>query len=195
MPTNDILPFGLDGGANVMTQADYLALTARTTGFQPGIARSEQLNKVWRQSAFIAQMIAQFIVDEAEVDVRDDGDSATMLAHFITAVQAAATSGGGFNLHDWLSKNANYTAYSKDRILCDVSAAAFTIECPATPTALATEFWVAGNFATHNLTLDGNGELFDLGTFGTSATVTLNKDNLIAHVLYDGAHWRVGSGV
>lgn len=195
MPVNEILPFALDVGANVMTQAEYDALIGRITGFQPGVARSEQLNKVWRQSAFIASMIGAFIVDQAAVDVRDDADEATLLAHFITAVQTAATSGGGFNLHDWLLKTANYTAYSKDRVLADTSSAGFTIECPATPVGLSTEFWVAGNFATHNLTIDGNGELFDLGVLGTASTVVLNKDNLIAHVLYDSVHWRVGQGV
>lgn len=195
MPVNEILTFGLDVGANVMTQAEYDALSARLVGFQPGVARSEQLNKVWRQAAFVAAMIGQFIVDEAVVDVRDDGDIPTLQSHFVAAVVAAASGGGGFNLHDWLLKTANYTANSKDRILADVSGGTFTVECTATPAGLSTEFWIAGNFATTNLTVDGNGKVFDLGVFGTASTVTLNKDNLIAHFLYDGVHWRVGQGV
>ncbi|UIN06466.1 hypothetical protein LGL88_11995 [Yersinia ruckeri] len=46
--SNEILPFGLGAGANVIPYADYEALSARTSGFVSGVARSEQLNTVWR---------------------------------------------------------------------------------------------------------------------------------------------------
>ena len=48
---NEILPFGLGAESNVMTQAGYEALAARSGGFSSGVAKSEQLNKVWRQSS------------------------------------------------------------------------------------------------------------------------------------------------
>lgn len=52
MPTVDFLPFATDPGANVVSQAAWLALAQRTSGFEAGIAQSDQLNKAWRQSAF-----------------------------------------------------------------------------------------------------------------------------------------------
>lgn len=189
MPVNEFLRFGLDVGANVITQAEYEALIARLTGFQPGVAESAQLNKPWRQSAAVTSMIGDFIVAQAAVDARDDGDIATLLTHFTTAVQTAASSGGGFALSNWITETANYTAYSKDRIFADTAGGAFTIELPATPVSGQTEIWVKGNFSAHNLTIDGNGELFDYGTFGTSSTLVLNKDVLGVHISFQGTHW------
>jgi hypothetical protein len=86
MPTNDFLPFALDSGANVLAQADYSALTARSTGFTAGTARSAELNKVWRQAAFAVSSIAQFMADYTGSDVLDDGNSANFKALFTKAV-------------------------------------------------------------------------------------------------------------
>lgn len=90
MATNDFQVFAGAGGANVLTQANYLALAARTTGFQSGLATSAQLNKVWRQSAIMSAMIGQFICDNAPglPNAVDDGTTATLEANFLAAVQA-----------------------------------------------------------------------------------------------------------
>lgn len=88
MATNDFQPFATGAGANVMTQADYLALAALTTGFQSGVGKSAQLNKVWRQAATIAAMIGQFIADKAVLDALDNGDIPTLEARFIAALNA-----------------------------------------------------------------------------------------------------------
>jgi len=89
MPTNDFLPFGTAVGANVMTQADYLALTARSNGFSAGTAASAQLNKAWRQSSIIASMLAQFIADQSGQNAIDDGTTATLEANLLIAIRAA----------------------------------------------------------------------------------------------------------
>lgn len=86
--TNDFQTFASAGGANVITQSAYLALAAKGTGFQSGIASSPQLNKVWRQSSIIAAMIGQFIADNANVNAVDDGTTATLEANFLLAIQA-----------------------------------------------------------------------------------------------------------
>lgn len=88
MAINQILPFGTGAGANVMTPADYTALTARTTGFQSGVAKSKEVNTPLRQSAFVAAMIGQFIADKAGIDVLDDGDLPGLVADFLLALNA-----------------------------------------------------------------------------------------------------------
>ncbi|WP_440498885.1 glycine-rich domain-containing protein [Serratia sarumanii] len=74
MPKNEFLPFGTAANANVLPNADYQALPARSSGFNSGVAKSEQLNTVWRQASVIASVVAQFIVDNTGKDVLDDGD-------------------------------------------------------------------------------------------------------------------------
>ncbi|CNG70558.1 putative bacteriophage tail fiber protein [Yersinia enterocolitica] len=87
---NEILPFGLGAESNVMTQAEYEALAARSGGFSSGVAKSEQLNKVWRQSAFVASVLAQFIANRSEQDVLDDGDTANLLTSLELAIKTYA---------------------------------------------------------------------------------------------------------
>ncbi len=84
---NEILPFGIGAGSNVMTQADYEALAARVGGFSSGVAKSEQLNKIWRQSAFVASVLAQFIANRSAEDVLDDGDTANLLTNLELALK------------------------------------------------------------------------------------------------------------
>lgn len=89
MATSDFQVFAGGAGANVLSQAAYLALQARITGFQTGIAQSQQLNKVWRQSSIMSAMIAQFIVDFSGQNATDDGTIATLEANFNSAIQSA----------------------------------------------------------------------------------------------------------
>ena len=86
---NDFQTFAAGAGANVLSQASYVALQARVTGFQTGIAQSQQLNKVWRQSSIMASMIAQFICDYSGQAAIDDGTIATLEANFNAAIQSA----------------------------------------------------------------------------------------------------------
>ena len=86
MATNDFKAFATGVGANVLTQAEYEALTALTTGFSAGTAKSAELNKVWRQSSFAISAIAQFVADYSGSDALDNGDLAGFQAQFETAV-------------------------------------------------------------------------------------------------------------
>jgi hypothetical protein len=88
MATNDFLPFGGAAGANVMTQANYAALAARTAGFSAGTANSAQLNKVWRQSSLIAAVVGQVISDWSGGDAVDDGTIANLVIGIQKAVRA-----------------------------------------------------------------------------------------------------------
>lgn len=89
MPTNDFLPFAASGGANVIPQAQYAALSALSNGFSAGIAPSQQLNKVWRQGTIMAAVLAQFIVDTSGASAVDDGTIATLLANLKLGIIAS----------------------------------------------------------------------------------------------------------
>ena len=79
--TNEFLPFATGGGANVIDQATYAASPVVPGGFASGIADSRYLNKVWRQSSFIASCLAQYMANTLGVSILDDGNVATMLTH------------------------------------------------------------------------------------------------------------------
>lgn len=87
---NDFLPFATGGGANVLSQSAYAALSAVSTGYQSGVAQSAALNKTWRQSSIMAAVMASFIVQETGQPAIDDGTTATLLTNFTTAVVAAS---------------------------------------------------------------------------------------------------------
>lgn len=81
MPTNDFKAFATGNSANVISQADYLALAALVSGFSSGKASSAQVNKALRQATVMANVLAQFIADSASVDVLDDGNTAAILSN------------------------------------------------------------------------------------------------------------------
>lgn len=91
MPTNDFLPFGVAGGANVLTQANYNALVARSSGFTSGIARADELNKVWRQASVASYVFGQFIADIGARDALDDSNTSGLLGHFKAAYRSQKT--------------------------------------------------------------------------------------------------------
>lgn len=78
---NDFLPFATGGGANVIDQPTYAANPVVGSGFSSGIADSRYLNKVWRQSSFIASCLAQYMANTLGVSILDDGNVSTMLTH------------------------------------------------------------------------------------------------------------------
>jgi hypothetical protein len=81
-PVNNFLPFAIGVGAEVLTQAEYEALTTmRANGFTTGTALAAQLNKVWRQSSTMSAVLAQAIADLSGQDVLDDGTTATILTN------------------------------------------------------------------------------------------------------------------
>lgn len=90
MAINNFKPFAIGAGANVLSQADYEALAALSSGFQAGKASSAQINKVLRQSAVMASMLAQFIADSSGNDVLDNGNTAAILANLKAGLLSAS---------------------------------------------------------------------------------------------------------
>lgn len=85
MATNEFKPFSIAGGANIISQAEYEALAALSTGFSSGVAKANEINKVLRQSSFIAAALAQYTANKSGLDVLDNGD----LNGFITKMATA----------------------------------------------------------------------------------------------------------
>lgn len=110
MPVNNFKPFAIASGANVATQAEWEALIALSTGFTAGIARSGQVNKALRQATVIASAIAQFISDQSDVDVLDDGDMDKLggqLRSALTSLQVDSVYPVGIVLFFAQNKNPN----------------------------------------------------------------------------------------
>ena len=85
MATNEFKPFSIAGGANIISQAEYEALAALSTGFSSGVAKASEINKVLRQASFIASALAQYTANKSGLDVLDNGD----LNGFITKMTTA----------------------------------------------------------------------------------------------------------
>lgn len=87
MPVNQFLQFAASGGANVLDQATYAAnTTLLSNGFQTGVAQSNQLNKVWRQSTAISAAIGQYINNKSGRDALDNGDIASLVQSLASAI-------------------------------------------------------------------------------------------------------------
>jgi len=97
--TNDFQQFANAGGANVLTQAEYLALagTILADGYPSGILASQYLNKTLRQSATMAALIGDFIVAQTGQNAVDDGTTATLLTNLTAAINSSIN---GYNPGD-----------------------------------------------------------------------------------------------
>ena len=85
---NEFKPFGLDGtvGADFLPPDKYATDEERLKGFQPGVARRELFNSVFRQTSTVAAAVAEFVSQELGEDVKDDG----IFTNFATQLKRAA---------------------------------------------------------------------------------------------------------
>jgi hypothetical protein len=82
----DFLPFATGPGANVVSQASYVADPLTGAGNQPGIARSNVNNKALRQGTFVAAGVSQFITEQLDEYVFDDANLASWVDKFRRAL-------------------------------------------------------------------------------------------------------------
>lgn len=196
MATNDFLPFATGAGANVLSQSDYAALAALATGYQSGIAKSQQLNKTWRQSSIMAAVLAQFISDQTGANSVDDGTTATLLSNLKAAAKATSS-----------------TLISQSRNLSmNVTAASSTATVTADEIIVASalgglKYVLSGFNKSINLATTGAGGM-DTGsapasgfvgiyaiynpTTGASALLGVNASNATISETYAGANMPVG---
>lgn len=91
--TVDFLPFATNVGANVETQGNFAADPQTGLGWTAlTVAASNKVNKLSRQSQFMAVVLANFISQQANVNVLDDGDWSSDVTELGTAIAAAAGS-------------------------------------------------------------------------------------------------------
>jgi len=164
--SNDFLPFATGGGANVIDQATYATAASTSAGFSAGIADSQYLNKVWRQSSFIAAAIAQYVANTLSINVNDDGNLSEFVTHLTAAL--AGLSGGLANEIPYQSA-PNTTAF---------------ISAPTEPSSLTYNgsnfLWspIAASFGTNGYVIFSNGFIaqwgnYTAGTTDTAYTVSL----------------------
>ena len=89
MAKNELLPFASGEDANVLPTNQWEALTdIIQNGFQSGIAKSEQVNRVLAQGAVASYVLGQLIVDELGKDATLDKD--TLYQNLLKALQENA---------------------------------------------------------------------------------------------------------
>ena len=74
MATNQLLPFASGESPNVLPFDDWNSLPARLTGFQSGIASSQQFNRIFAQGGAAGYVIGQFVVDYTSQDATIDAE-------------------------------------------------------------------------------------------------------------------------
>ena len=84
---NDFVPWAIDPTANVITQDHYLVDPNLGRGFERGLLISGITNKVWRQSTFVAAAIAQFMLEELDDNILDDGQLDLFVEQFREALR------------------------------------------------------------------------------------------------------------
>lgn len=159
--TNDFLPFAVDPSANVEPQGSWAGSGTQTLGFQSGIVFSPVFNKALRQANLLGAALAQAIANQFNLNMLDDGDFATLLAHVTQSVQSLP---GG---------TAHQIPYQ--------SAAGVTSFIPAPTTAGQALFYdgtnlswgtSGGGFTTNGYSVLGNGLILQWGrmSFGSGGS-------------------------
>ncbi|WP_380183601.1 hypothetical protein [Kalamiella sp. sgz302252] len=176
MAKNDFKPFATGDNANVLSQEEFEALDATENGFQTGIARSEQLNKVWRQASTMTHVIGQFIANNSGKDVIDNGDTSEILKNFQLSLQSKllidAIYPVGIVVFFAQNKDPN-TVFSgttwkyvgENKTIRLGSANGSDIMTTGGNDAVSL---TVGNIPAHNHTYSATTSVFDYGTKGTS---------------------------
>lgn len=114
MAENKILPWAQTGTANVLSDSDYASDVASggvySDGVKTGQASSKQANKTWRQATAPGSGLAQFLVDNLDVDVTDADTPATFSSRIANAVLKLAQI-SPFN-QAWASATGGYRKYA-----------------------------------------------------------------------------------
>lgn len=188
MPTNQILPFATGSGANVLSPADYAALAAVASGFQSGVASSQQLNTVWRQSSFVAAMIAQFIADQAAVNVNDDGNVSALETNFETAITKLIQPLIGNIQQNVITITASTTlttAQAGSLVEYSSGLATSTLTLPAPDTMKGGAFWINNNSSNTQTIATPSGTFPLLGGGSSYSMPTGHSMTAIS----DGTNW------
>lgn len=86
MATNQLLPFANGDTPNVISFSDWQSLPARLTGFQSGIASSQQFNYILAQGGVAGYVLGQLVADFANQDATLNAEA--MYANLKVAIAA-----------------------------------------------------------------------------------------------------------
>lgn len=194
---NDFLPFAVGSGANVLTQAQYAALTSLLqNGFSAGIAPSVQLNKVWRQSSIMASVIAQFIAQQTGQNAIDDGTTATLLANLTAAIGASSPGvvGATRNLSMSVTAASATATLTADEIIVETALGGLRYCLPSFSKTINLATTGAGGMDTGSAPVSGFVALYAIynPTTQTSALLATNATSAVAPNVYGGANMPAG---
>lgn len=196
MANKNFKAFAATGGAKVKAQADYEALAALLTGFVSGTAQSAQLNKVWRQSAIMAAVLAQFIVDLTGQDAIDDGATATLLANLKMAVQAqsAAVVGHARNISMSVTAAPSNSTLTADEIVVGTALGGQKYLQKQVSKTINFAATGAGGMDTGSAPASGYVALYAIynPTTGASALLAKNATSAVQTNVYVGANMSSG---
>lgn len=174
MPTNDFKAFATGNSANVISQADYLALAALVSGFSSGKASSAQINKALRQSTVMASVLAQFISDSAGVDVLDNGNTAQILANLNTGM-TALTPGRLLNVQVFYNSGIYTATTGTKKVIVEMvggGAGSAGSRAAGSGQVAIGGAGGAGSYAKGSFTQNFNGVQVTVGTKGAGGTVS-----------------------
>lgn len=194
---NDFLQFANGGSANVLSQSAYAALTSiLQNGYSAGIAQSAQLNKTWRQSATMAAVLAQFIVNQTGQPAIDDGTMATLLANLTSAVSATSPPvvGSVRNLVMNVTAASATATLSADEIVVGSALGGLKYVLPSFNKTINLATTGAGGMDTGTAPVSGYVALYAIynPTSGASALLATNATSAVAPNVYGGANMPAG---
>lgn len=186
----DFLPFATGVGANVLDQADFEAASWLSSGFLAGLAQSIQLNKVWRQSSFVAAALAQLTSTTLAQDVLDNGNLPAFIAQLQAALSILASSRPARIVTVSTALALVLTDY-RVALNRTVGPAATAVTLPNPGVNYGQSFRIgdiAGNFSTYPVTVTPPAG----HTIAGAANFTLNEDLQWAEFAYfQGNIWSV----
>lgn len=215
MATNQILPFAsTDTGTNLLTQAEYTADAQRTTGNQPGIARSKLVNKSLRQASLLAAGLAEFIADYQSNNVTDSLTPQNIADYLLAALQGSlavtppqfdndtslATSefvqralGNFTNVQQYVNQTVSIPASQVGRVII-LGGGYNTVTLPDTascPIGSTFEFFSQGG--THTVKAQ-TGQILGVGAQNSGNAITLAGSDFCTIVNLSGNVWTVTAG-
>lgn len=87
----DYIPFATGGGANVYVPATYQGLSVVGTGVQPGLADGTLYNTSMRLASMIAAAVANYISQQLNISVLDDGNLTTLITNLTAAITSPSS--------------------------------------------------------------------------------------------------------
>lgn len=166
--TNNFLPFGTGSSPNVIDDATYNGLTARGTGFQSGVAQSQQLNKVWRQSSVIAAAVGQLIANTG-ANATDSDTIANLVSYIRTALAGSQATSSALSAATTLTASQVGTLFQLQS-----GAGAYAVTLPAASAVVpgaCYSFFNINNSYTHTVQRGGTDSIYVNGSTVNSLNI------------------------